>query len=165
MVKNCQVRIEDGEILAKSPSVMLGYYKNEAATREMFSEDGWLKTGDLGYIKDERIYITGRRKNLIILSNGENISPEELENRFAGSEWMAEIMVYSEEEQITAEVYPFPEYASKAEALFRKKVEEINKVVPPAKRILRLRLRDREFEKTTSRKVKRTQSGEKGRLL
>ncbi len=165
VVKNCQVRIEDGEILARSPSVMLGYYKNEAATREMFSEDGWLKTGDLGYIKDERIYITGRRKNLIILSNGENISPEELENRFAGSEWMAEIMVYSEEEQITAEVYPFPEYASKAEALFRKKVEEINKVVPPAKRILRLRLRDREFEKTTSRKVKRSQSGEKGRLL
>ena len=74
-------------------------------------------------------------------------------------------MVYSEEEQITAEVYPFPEYARKAEALFRKKVEEINKTVPPAKRILRLRLRDTEFEKTTSRKVKRNQTGEKGRLL
>ena len=165
VVKNCRVKIEDGEILVRSPSVMLGYYKNEAATREMFTEDGWLKTGDLGYVKDERIYITGRRKNLIILSNGENISPEELENRFAGSEWMAEIMVYSEEEQITAEVYPFPEYARKAEALFRKKVEEINKTVPPAKRILRLRLRDTEFEKTTSRKVKRNQTGEKGRLL
>jgi long-chain acyl-CoA synthetase len=165
VVKNCRVKIVDGEILVKSPSVMLGYYKNEAATREMFTEDGWLKTGDLGYEKDQRIYITGRRKNLIILSNGENISPEELENRFAGSEWMAEIMVYSENGQITAEAYPFPEYAAKAETLFRRKVEEINKVVPPAKRILRLRLRDREFEKTTSRKVKRSQSGEKGRLL
>ena len=165
VVKNCRVKIENGEILAQSPSVMLGYYRNEAATREMFTEDGWLKTGDLGYIKDGRIYITGRRKNLIILSNGENISPEELENRFAGSEWMAEIMVYSEEEQITAEVYPFPEYAHKAEDLFRKKVEEINRSVAPAKRILRLRLRDTEFEKTTSRKVKRNQSGEKGRLL
>ena len=165
VVKNCQVKIEDNEILVKSPSVMLGYYKNDEATKEMFTEDGWLKTGDLGYIKDQRIYITGRRKNLIILSNGENISPEELENRFAGSEWMAEIMVYSEDEQITAEVYPFPEYAAKAENLFRKKVEEINKQVAPAKRILRLRLRDKEFEKTTSRKVKRNQTGEKGRLL
>lgn len=165
VVKNCRVKIVDGEILVKSPSVMLGYYKNEAATREMFTEDGWLKTGDLGYEKDQRIYITGRRKNLIILSNGENISPEELENRFAGSEWMSEIMVYSENEQITAEVYPFPEYAAKAETLFRKKVEEINKSVPPVKRILRLRLRDTEFEKTTSRKVKRSQSGPKGRLL
>jgi long-chain acyl-CoA synthetase len=154
-----------GEIQVKGDAVMLGYYKNENATTATFTEDGWLKTGDLGYVKDERIYITGRRKNLIILSNGENISPEELENRFAGSEWMAEIMVYSEEEQITAEVYPFPEYARKAEALFRKKVEEINKTVPPAKRILRLRLRDTEFEKTTSRKVKRNQTGEKGRLL
>ena len=165
VVKRCEVRIEDGEILVKSPSVMLGYYHNEEATREMFTADGWLKTGDLGYVKDGRIYITGRRKNLIILSNGENVSPEELENRFAGSEWMAEIMVYSEEEQITAEVYPFPDYAAQAEKLFRKKVEEINRTVPPARRIVRLRLRDREFEKTTSRKVKRQQSGEKGRLL
>jgi len=165
VVKRCEVRIEDGEILVKSPSVMLGYYHNEEATRDMFTADGWLKTGDLGYVKDGRIYITGRRKNLIILSNGENVSPEELENRFAGSEWMAEIMVYSEEEQITAEVYPFPDYAAQAEKLFRKKVEEINRTVPPARRIVRLRLRDREFEKTTSRKVKRQQSGEKGRLL
>ena len=165
VVKNCRVRIEDGEILVKSPSVMLGYYQNEAATAEMFTDDGWLKTGDLGYVEDGRIYITGRRKNLIILSNGENVSPEELENRFAGCDWLSEVMVYSEEEQITAEVYPFPEYAGKAEALFRKKVEEINKAVPPARRIVRLRLRDTEFEKTTSRKVKRRQTGEKGRLL
>ncbi len=165
VVKNCRVKIEDGEIMVKSPSVMLGYYRNEEATREMFTEDGWLKTGDLGYVKDQRVYITGRRKNLIILANGENVSPEELENRFAGSEWLSEVMVYSENEQITAEVYPFPEYASKAEALFRKKVEEINRQVPSARRIIRLRLRDREFEKTTSRKIKRNQTGEKGRLL
>jgi long-chain acyl-CoA synthetase len=165
VVKNCTVKIEDGEIMVKSPSVMLGYYHNDEATRDMFTEDGWLKTGDLGYVKDGRVYITGRRKNLIILSNGENVSPEELENRFAGCDWLSEIMVYSEDEQITAEVYPFPEYAAKAEALFRKKVDEINRSVPSARRIVRLRLRDREFEKTTSRKVKRRQSGEKGRLL
>jgi long-chain acyl-CoA synthetase len=125
VVKGCQVKIEDGEILVKSPSVMLGYYHNDEATREMFTSDGWLKTGDLGYILDQRIYITGRKKNLIILSNGENVSPEELENRFAGSEWMAEIMVYSENEQITAEVYPFPEYAAKAEALAKTAAEAV----------------------------------------
>ncbi len=121
--------------------------------------------GALGYVKDQRIYITGRRKNLIILANGENVSPEELENRFAGCEWLSEVMVYSENEQITAEAYPFPEYAGKAEGLFRKKAEEINRQVPSARRIVRLRLRDREFEKTTSRKIKRNQTGEKGRLL
>ena len=165
VVKNCRVRIVDGEIQAKSPSVMMGYYRNEEATKEIFTEDGWLKTGDLGYVKDERIYITGRLKNLIILSNGENVSPEELENRFAGCDWLAEVMVYSEGEQITAEVYPRPEYAAKAEKLFRKKVDEINKSVPGTRRIVRLRLRDTEFEKTTSKKIKRNQTGEKGRLL
>ena len=165
IVKGCEVRIEDDEIQVRSPSVMLGYYKNDEATEEMFTEDGWLKTGDLGYVKDRRLYLTGRKKNLIILSNGENISPEELENKFAGLEWMQEIMVYSEEEQITAEVYPYPEFKDKAEELFKKKVAEINKSVPQSKRILRLRLRDREFDKTTSRKVKRIQTGEKGRLL
>ena len=150
---------------AMTPSVMMGYYHNEEATKEMFTEDGWLKTGDLGYVRDERIYITGRLKNLIILSNGENVSPEELENRFAGCDWLAEVMVYSEGEQITAEVYPRPEYAAKAEKLFRKKVDEINKSVPGTRRIVRLRLRDTEFEKTTSKKIKRKQTGEKGRLL
>lgn len=165
IVKGCQVRIEDNEIQVKSPSVMLGYYKNEEATREMFTEDGWLKTGDLGYVEDRRLYLTGRKKNLIILSNGENISPEELENKFAGLEWLQEILVYSEGEQITAEIYPYPEFKDKAEELFRKKVAEINKNAPQSKRILRLRLRDTEFDKTTSKKVKRIQSGEKGRLL
>ncbi len=165
VVKNCQVRVVDGEIQAKSPSVMLGYYHNEEATREMFTEDGWLITGDLGYVENERIYLTGRKKNLIILSNGENVSPEELENRFAGTYWLSDVMVYSEDEQITAEVYPFPEYASKAEELFRRKVEEINRIIPSTHKIVRLRLRDTEFEKTTSKKVKRHQKGEKGRLL
>ena len=165
IVKGCSVKVDDGEILVRSPSVMLGYYKNEAATKEMFTQDGWLKTGDLGYVEDNRLYLTGRKKNLIILSNGENVSPEELENRFAGLEWLQDVMVYSEEEQITAEVYPVPEFREKAEKLFRKKVEEINRSVAPSKRILRLRFRDRPFEKTTSQKVKRNQTGEKGRLL
>ena len=165
VVKNCSVRIVDGEIQAKSPSVMMGYYNNEEATREVFTEDGWLRTGDLGYLKDERVYITGRRKNLIILGSGENVSPEELENRFGGSDWLAEIMVYAEDGKITAEAYPKQEYYGKAEELFREQVRVINRSLPSPKRIIRLRLRENEFEKTTSRKIKRIQTGERGRLL
>ncbi len=165
VVKNCEVKIEDGEILVKSPSVMMGYYRNPEAEKEMFTEDGWLKTGDLGYVKDDRIYITGRRKNLIILSNGENISPEVIENRFADCEWLAEILVYPEGDKITAEVYVQPEFQQDAERLLREKTEEINRTAPAARRITQLRLRDREFEKTTSRKIRRVQTGEKGRIL
>ena len=165
VVKGCKVEIRDGEIIVKSPSVMQGYYKNEAATKEMFTDDGWLKTGDLGYIEDERIYITGRKKNLIILSNGENISPEQLENYYAGADWLQEILVYTEDGKITAEAYPYPEYREAAEELFRKTTDEINRKVPPPRRITRLRLRDKEFDKTSSRKIRRQQKGEKGRLL
>ena len=165
VVKNCEIRIDDGEIQVRSPSVMMGYYHNPEAEQEMFTEDGWLKTGDLGYVKEDRVYITGRRKNLIILSNGENISPELIENRFSDCDWLAEILVYAEGEQITAEVYPRPEFAADAEQLFRAKAEEINRSAPAARRITRLRLRDQEFDKTTSRKIRRIQSGEKGRIL
>ncbi|MBR2770055.1 MAG: AMP-binding protein, partial [Solobacterium sp.] len=165
VVKNCEVKIDDGEILVRSPSVMMGYYRNKEAEKEMFTEDGWLKTGDLGYVKDGRVYITGRKKNLIILSNGENISPEIIENSFADCEWLAEILVYTEGDKITAEVYARPEFAAQAEQLLKEKAEEINRNAPAARRITRLRLRDREFDKTTSRKIRRIQSGEKGRIL
>ena len=156
VVKNCRIRIVDGEIQVKSPSVMMGYYNDEEATREMFTDDGWLKTGDLGYVKDERVYITGRIKNLIILGNGENLSPEELENRFADCDWISEVMVYQEGEGITAEVYPYPESAPEAEKLLEKKAEEINSSLPPGKRITNLRIRDTGFEKTASQKIKRS---------
>ena len=79
IVNGCEVKIVDGEIWAKSNSVMLGYYKNPEATAETLTKDGWLRTGDLGYVDNtNHLYITGRKKNLIILSNGENVSPEEL---------------------------------------------------------------------------------------
>lgn len=169
IVNGCQVKIVDGEIWAKSPSVMQGYYKNPEATAEALTEDGWLMTGDLGYVDDKQhLFITGRRKNLIILSNGENVSPEELENKFAGLDWLSEILVYAENGVITAEVLFSDEFLQshsreEAEKLFRTQAESINRCVPSAKNIHCLRVRDTEFDKTTSKKIKRQQSvqGEK----
>lgn len=167
IVNGCQVKIVDGEIWVKSRSVMMGYYHNPEATAETLTEDGWLKTGDLGYVDDQnRLYITGRKKNLIILSNGENVSPEELENKFAGLDWVGELLVYDEESTITAELYPHPEFPHPEEvpALFKAQVQAINQTVSPAKAIRRLRIRDKEFDKTTSRKIRRNQP-EHGALL
>ena len=169
IVNGCEVRIVDGEIWAKSPSVMQGYYKNPEATAETLTPDGWLMTGDLGYVDEKQhIFITGRKKNLIILSNGENVSPEELENKFAGLDWLADVLVYADDGVITAEVLLSPEFLGshtrdEAIALFKEQVERINKSVPSAKAIHCLRVRDVEFDKTTSKKIKRQQStqGEK----
>ena len=170
IVNGCQVKIEEGEIMVKSPSVMAGYYKDEAATAETLTSDGWLHTGDLGYVDEKnRIFITGRKKNLIILSNGENVSPEELENKFAGIDFISEILVYSEENVICAEIFPDQNVCAdwrgeEIESKFREIVDSINRTVTSAKNIRRLRIRETEFEKTTSKKIKRSQS-EHGRIL
>ena len=169
IVNGCEVRIVDGEIWAKSPSVMQGYYKNPEATAESLTEDGWLMTGDLGYVDEKNhIFITGRKKNLIILSNGENVSPEELENKFAGLDWLADVLVYAEDGVITAEALFSPEFLQahgndETVSLFREQVEKINKTVTSAKAIHCLRVRYTDFDRTTSKKIKRQQSvqGEK----
>lgn len=163
VVKGCEVKIVDGEITVKSPSVMQGYYKDEVSTAETL-RDGWLYTGDLGYVDDEkRLFITGRKKNLIILSNGENVSPEELENKAEALQIAQELMVYSEDEALTLELFLGKElYKGKtdeeAAAEVKKKVKELNKALPSSKAIRRIRIRKEEFEKTTSRKIKRAQS-------
>lgn len=163
IVNGCEVKTVDGEILVKSPSVMAGYYKDEAATAEALTPDGWLRTGDLGYAdENRRIFITGRKKNLIILSNGENVSPEELENKFAGYDLIGDVLVYSEDSVITAEIYPAAEALKvlSAEEIEKKILEitdGVNKTVASAKAIRRVLLRDVEFEKTTSKKIKRNQ--------
>lgn len=170
IVNGCEVRIVDGEIWAKSPSVMMGYYNDPEATAEALTEDGWLRTGDLGHVgEDDRLFITGRKKNLIILANGENVSPEELENKFSGADFAAEVLVYAEDNLICAEITPDPEFlsASGEEALvsaFAGFVESINRTLPPSKAIHRLRVRDTEFDKTPSKKIKRQQTA-KGRIV
>lgn len=170
IVNGCTVKTVDGEILVKSPSVMAGYYKDEKETAEALTTDGWLKTGDLGYADEKnRIFITGRKKNLIILSNGENVSPEELENKFAGYDIVGDVLVYSEDNVITAEFFPAAEAAknlsaAEIEEKLLEAVVSVNKTVSSAKAIRRVLLRDAEFEKTTSKKIKRSQSS-RGRRI
>lgn len=160
IIPGCDAKIVDGEILVKGKSMMLGYYNDEKETSNTIV-DGWLKTGDLGYIDDEHfLYITGRKKNLIILANGENVSPEELENKFSGWLVAKELMVYSEDGKIVAEIYPNSEYLELAgitdvESVFAKKVEEVNSDLPLYKRIAKTVVRNKEFEKTASGKIKR----------
>ncbi len=170
IVNGCEVKIVDGEITVKSPSVMQGYYKDEAATAEALTPDGWLRTGDLGYVDEKnRIFITGRKKNLIILSNGENVSPEELENKFAMVDKVKEVLVYAEEGVITAEIFPnYDIFANAAEeeiaASLNELIKNINEALPSAKTIRRVRMRKNEFDKTTSKKIRRNQA-EKGEII
>jgi len=163
IVNGCIVKIVDGEIVVKSGSVMQGYYKWKEATDEALDADGWLHTGDLGHVDEatNRLFITGRKKNLIILSNGENVSPEELENKFAGVDLCAEILVYAEDGVITAEIFPNKDICAditEAAAKLHEIIDEINKTIPSAKTIRKLRVREAEFDKTPSRKLKRQQT-------
>ena len=162
IVNGCTVKIADGEIVVKSPSVMQGYYNMPAETAEAIDSEGWLHTGDLGYVDENtnRLFITGRKKNLIILSNGENVSPEELENKFAMVDIAKELLIYAEDGVITLEVFPnsdicadIGEAATKLHAI----IDEINNNLPSAKTIRRLRVRETEFDKTTSKKIRRNQ--------
>lgn len=176
-VECCQVRIdkqpgeETGEIVVKGENVMVGYYNNPEATAAVFTDDGWFKTGDIGYMdKDGYIYITGRKKNVIILSNGKNVFPEEIEEHLSDrSDVIGESVVLgrpnaSGETVITAVIYPNPDFSKdktkeEVEAAVRAAVTEVNKSLPVYKQVRDTELRDTEFEKTTTRKIKRFQIG------
>ena len=173
-----EVRIDDpnefgeGEIFVKGPNVMLGYYKNDEANAEAFSEDGFFKTGDYGKLEVRRdgtriLYITGRKKNLIILSNGKNVYPEEIEDALAVTPGIVEIVVYEGKSKrgkaydtIVAEIYPDKDALGKMgvtdiQAYFQKYVNEYNKTAVPYKKIGLLRVRETEFPKNTLRKILR----------
>lgn len=106
------VRIQDNEIQFNTPCRMIGYYKKPEETAAAFTEDGWLKTGDMGYFTEDReLFITGRVKNLIILSNGENVSPEGLEKQLKKNLIVSECLIYAEKDRIVADIYPDTSYA------------------------------------------------------
>ncbi len=156
VVTGCEVKLVEDEIWVKGPIVMKGYYKNSEAAQEVF-EDGWFKTGDLGRLdKENFLYITGRKKNLIILPNGENVSPEELEQKILRIPYVKEVIVGENDGLIQAEVFPDRELEPEADIKVKEGIALLNKTLPNYKKIVKVVVREQEFEKTTTRKIKRS---------
>lgn len=146
---NWEVKEIEGELAFKSQYLFKGYYKNPEATDEVFDEE-WFLTGDLGHIEDGYVYLTGRKKNLIVLPNGENVSPEELEPELMKIEGIIEVIVCEQEGKLTAKVY-----SDQDEMIIRKKINELNKTLTSYKQIEKIVFVDGEFPKTASKKIKR----------
>ncbi len=158
----------DGEIQIKGDNVMLGYYNNPEANEEAFTKDGWYRTGDMGYMdKDGYVYITGRMKFVIVLENGKNVMPEEIEEYLAGIDTIAESVVLGRKAPdsdaiiLTAVVFPaydkFPKGASEelVQESIRKSINAVNRRLPGFKQVRAVEFRQTEFEKTTTKKIKR----------
>jgi len=161
---------ETGEVVVRGDNIMAGYFGDEKATRDVLSPDGWFKTGDIGYIDDDGfLFLTGRKKNVIVLDNGKNVFPEELEEHLGKIDTIKECAVVGKknadgETVVTAIV--FPDYATlkskynitDAKAAgdeIKAMVTELNKSLPTFKQIRNVEMRTAEFEKTTSHKIKR----------
>lgn len=172
-----EVRIEDpneegeGEIVVKGDIVMMGYYKEPEKTKEVLSDDGWFATGDYGKIVGDQLFITGRKKNLIVLKNGKNVYPEEIEEYIQGIDEIEEVVVYSikdedgSEVSLCAELYPDQVFAStkspsELEKYLFQRIDEATKDLPGYKHIAQIKIRNIEFPKTTSRKIKRQGIGQ-----
>ncbi len=162
-----------GEVYAKGLNVMIGYYKNEKFTNDAF-EDGWFKTGDLGYIdEDGFLHISGRKKNVIIANNGKNVFPEEIEDILNRNPFVLESLVFGQKDekhdeiiaaQIVVDAEAFIEYSEKnnisitSEIVSQKineVIKEVNSQLPQYKQIRKFFIRQNEFEKTTTQKIKR----------
>lgn len=175
VLENLECKIDNpdkdgiGEITVKGPSVMLGYYNNEKATKEVL-KDGWFSTGDYGYIdKDGFLYITGRKKDVIVLRNGENVYPQEIETLINKIPYVKESIVYQRgqsktdtmlcakivyDEEIIKETFGEKTEEEYKEEIW-KEIKEINKNLPLFKHIKKIEITTKELEKTTTQKVKR----------
>ena len=176
VLENSEVEIRDvdaegiGEICVRGANVMSGYYKNPGATREILSDDGWLRTGDLGYFDHEGyLYITGRKKSVIVTKGGKNISPEEIEEKLTPLETVEEAIVFSpDDERILAVIFPDAEGISKKLGqspqrgdderiwnILKSEITKLNRRLEPHKRISHFAIAREELPKTTTRKIKR----------
>ena len=161
----------EGEICVRGDNVMMGYYKNPDATAAAIDEEGWFHTGDLGKVNEKaQVVITGRKKNLIILSNGKNIYPEEMEGYVANIPYVGEVVVFAEKDEngvesaLVAEVFLNEDFVKDMDknarlALMKEEIDKMNRTLPSFKHIHKVRIRAGEFEKTTTRKIKRTDIG------
>ncbi len=170
VVTRMQIKIDSpdsenivGEIMVKGDHVMMGYYKNPEATSAVLSEDGWLRTGDLGLIdKDGYLFIKGRIKNMILGASGQNIYPEEIEDKLNSMEYVMESIVLEQEGKLVAMVYLNQDMLDKekidivhSKSIIRKIKEELNKELPAYSQISYIYLQEEEFEKTPKRSIKR----------
>lgn len=168
--KNMQVKVvsEDpvntpGEILAKGSNVMLGYYKNEEATKASIDADGWFHTGDLGLMdEDGNLFIKGRSKNMLLGSNGQNIYPEEIEDKLNSMSMVSESVVIQEGDKLVGLVYPDLDTAkqigfseSDLNTIMEQNRKQLNADLPAYCHLSEIRLHDSEFEKTPKRSIKR----------
>lgn len=162
-IRKEQADSDIGEIQVKGDNLMLGYYKNEADTKKAFTEDGWLKTGDLGYLDaDGFVYIKGRSKNMLLGPSGQNIYPEELEAKICNYPCVAECVVKQHDNKLVAMIYPdreamecdrldFPDVEHKMKAM----LADLNKNLPAYEQISSVEIVDVEFVKTPKKNIKR----------
>ena len=149
---------------------MLGYYRDPEETAKVLSPDGWLRTGDYGYVdQNGYVYITGRKKNVIVTKNGKNVFPEEVEYYLMKSPYIKEVVVSGKNDErtgdltVSAEIFPDMDAAAAAGAdspeklheLLKDEIEKCNDTMSSYKRVRAFTVRDTEFEKTTTRKIKR----------
>lgn len=170
LVDRMEVRIDSrdpykdpGEIQVRGRHIMLQYYNNDKANAQVFTEDGWLKTGDLGIIdKEDFIYIKGRKKNMLLGPSGQNVYPEELESRLSNFPYVQECVILQRNNQLVAKVYPDAEMMKQTktkednlDTIMEKTRRDFNKAVAPYEQLSAIELMDQEFEKTPKKNIKR----------